>query len=314
MPKTTQKKSAKPFRGMMPVLPTPITDSGEVDEKSLRRLVQYCLKCGAVAIGHLGGASEHFKVTDDERRRITEIVVDEVAHRAPVYIGVAGASDRIAVGYARQAQELGADLLMLAPPFAVPAGATELYDYYKAVSEAVTIPIIIQDAGNAPALTAEFMCRLYREMPNIHYVKSEASDFLSKTDELTRLSRGKMPIIGGAGGKHLIHMLRIGVTSFMTGTEALDLHNAVVQAYLSGDEERAARIYFEKVLPYLMFYMEHYRTLLKSMLHERGVIASPRQLLPMETKPLSDVEEREFRWLMKRIGLDGVKWPEVKEF
>jgi len=309
----TKQKSPHRFRGMMPVLPTPIDESRKLDEKSLRRLVQYCLKCGAVAIGHLGGASEFFKVSDPERRRIIEIVVAEVGRRVPVFIGVTAPSERSAVVYARQAQELGADLLMAAPPYVRPADAGDLYAYYKAISQVVSIPIIIQDAGNAPALTADLMCRLYREIENIHYVKSEASDFLPKTAELIEKSQGEMPLIGGAGGRHMIHMLRIGVTAFMTGTEALDLHAAVVSSYLNGNKEKAAQLYYDKLLPYLMFYVEHNRELLKLMLYRRGVIDCPQQLLPRDSQPLSPVEEREFQWIMNRIGMN-VRWPEIMQF
>ena len=314
MPGRKTKKSRFTFRGMMPVLPTPLDGRGCIDVKSLRRLVQYCLKCGAVAIGQLGGASEFFKISDPERELIIETVVDEVGRCVPVFIGVAGASERIAVCYAKQAQELGADMLMAAPPVGQRASAEELREYYRAINAAVSIPIIIQDAGNAPGLTAEFMWRLYRDMDNIGYVKSEALDFLAKTAELIELSKGRMPVIGGAGGKHMIHMLRLGVTAFMTGTEALDLHDAVVHAHLRGDEEKAARIYFEKLLPYLMFYSDHYRELLKQMLHRRGVIDSPEQLLPRETTPLTKAEQREFDWILKRVGLADLRFPEVGKF
>ena len=91
------KVPAPPFKGMMPILPTAIRESGELDEVSERRLVQYCLQCGAVAIGHLGGASEFYKVANDDRARLIKIIVDEVAGRVPVFIGVTAPATRAAV-------------------------------------------------------------------------------------------------------------------------------------------------------------------------------------------------------------------------
>jgi dihydrodipicolinate synthase/N-acetylneuraminate lyase len=181
--------------------------------------------------------------------------------------------------------------------------APGMFEYYRALSEAVSIPIIIQDTpASGHLLTAPAMWRLYQELDNVCYAKVESERFLAKTAELQALSRGDLHLIGGAAGKHLIHMLRAGVTAFMTGTEALDIHAAVVNAYLGGDEEQAARIYFERLLPYLMFYLDYPRELLKAMLHRRGIIACPKVIPPPAGAPMSDVERREFEWILDRIG------------
>jgi 2-keto-3-deoxy-L-arabinonate dehydratase len=311
MPTTTPMKTSPfaPFRGMMPIMPTAIDASGRLDEKSQRRIVQYCLKNGAVAIGHFGFASEGVKIPPPERRALIEMIVDEVAHRVPVFIGVTAPSNRFAAHYAREAEDLGANMLMAAPPFLQSPGPEGLYAYYKDIAESVSLPVIIQDAGDANVMPVELMLRLYNEIENVHFVKSEASDFVRKSFDLIRLSGGRMPVIGGYGGKHMIHLLRAGVTAFMTGTEALDLHYAVVAAYLRGDEDKAARLYYDKMLPYLMFYLEHSYQLLKQMLHLRGVMDCPLELAPA-SRPMSDDQQREFKWILERVGLT-VRWPDI---
>ena len=113
----TKKEPLPEFRGMMPILATPITESGELDGASQRRLIQYCLKCGAAAIGHLAFASEFFKISDSDRRRLITMTVDEVSGRVPVFIGVAAPSDYVAVDYAKEAEALGADIIMAAAPY-----------------------------------------------------------------------------------------------------------------------------------------------------------------------------------------------------
>ena len=309
--KPSAKSSSPEFRGMMPVLPTPVTETGEVDEASQRRLIQYCLKCGAVSVGHLGGASEFQKVSDGDRRRLIEIVVDEVGGRVPVFIGATAPALKIAVNYAKEAQALGADMLMVGAPYIDVPGSEDMLRYYEAVSEAVSIPIIVQVTPlSSVVLSPRFIWRLYGGMDNVQYAKMEGQRFLAKIAELQQLSQGGMQIIGGAGGRHLIHMLRLGVTAYMTGTEALDVHGAVVEAYLRGDEEQAARTYYERLLPYLMFYQEYSKELLKSMLHLRGVIDSPLEISPGKTTPMSDIERREFDWVLDRIGLRN-KWPDI---
>ena len=311
MTDNAQKTSLPSFRGMMPILPTAITEHGDVDEASTRRLVQYCLKCGAVAIGHLGGASEFQKVADIDRYRLIEIVVDEVAGRVPVFIGATAPATRSAVQYATKAQRLGADMLMVGIPYVNPPTQDELYDYYRAISESVSIPIIVQDTPQSDALLSiDFVCRMYEELQNIHYVKSEGRDSISKSLGLLERAGGRMSVIGGAGGSHLIHLLRIGVKSFMTGTEALDIHAAVVHAFLQGDEEKAAHVYYNRLLPYLMFYKEHNRELLKWILYHRGIIDCPKVIPPVGRPLMSPAKWREFEWILERCGLK-TRWPDI---
>ncbi|MEZ6191535.1 MAG: dihydrodipicolinate synthase family protein [Phycisphaerales bacterium] len=293
------------FRGPMPILPTPITPDGKIDETSLRRLVRYCLANGAAAIGHFGIASEFFKLDDESRELNARVVIEEVDGRVPVFLGATGASDSLAVKYARQAHALGADMLMVAIPYVNVPDTSAMCDYYRRVADATPLPIILQDTPtSAPMLTAEVACRLFDEVPTVQYIKAEGNDFISKTARVMEISGGRMPVIGGYGGKFMLHMLRLGVTSFMTGTEALDLHNTIIQAFLAGDQETAAKLYCERLLPYFAFYEMHPEQLLKQMLHQRGVIDHPNIIPPRASRPMSEIEEREFQWVLKRTGLD----------
>ncbi|MBN2311488.1 MAG: dihydrodipicolinate synthase family protein [Candidatus Hydrogenedentes bacterium] len=296
-------KRIEPFRGMMPILPTAITESCALDEASQRRVVDYCLECGAVAIGHFGFASEFHKISEGQRRRLIEVIVDQVAGRAPVFIGVTATATPIALEYAREAEGLGADLIMATLPYVDVPDGDGAFAYYAALSDAVSLPIIIQDAGHsARVLTAELLIRMFDEIEHVHHVKAEGGDFLTKMADLMAATDGRVSVIGGAAGKHLIHMLRLGVTAYMTGTEAVDLHAGVVGAFLDGDEERAAGLYYEKVLPYLVFYMDHSKELLKAMLHRRGVLDCAKVIPPAGAAPMSEVERREFEWILERIG------------
>ena len=229
----------------------------------------------------------------------------------PVFVGATAPATRAAVNYARQAEALGADMLMVAAPYVFHATQAELLDYYKAISDACSLPIILQDVPESDALlSVDLICQMYEEIEHVHYVKAEGKDFISKSAALMGRMGGRMGVIGGAGGRHMIHLLRVGVTSFMTGTEALDLHAAVVRAYLGGDEDKAARLYCERLLPYLTFYSEHNRELLKYMLWRRGVIDCPKVIPPVGSPPMSEIKWREFEWVLQRVGLTS-RWPDI---
>jgi 4-hydroxy-tetrahydrodipicolinate synthase len=292
-----------PLRGMMPILPTVVTPAGALDERSQRRLIDYCLDCGAVAIGHFGIASEFHKISEAHRRRLTEWIVDQVGGRVPVFIGVTAPGVAISVDYARQAEQLGADMLMASLPYVNLPDSQGTVDFYAALAESVTLPIIVQDTPQCSAiLTVELIERMGRQITALRYVKAEGLGFVEKTARLLAISDRRPIPIGGACGRHMIHLLRLGVTAFMTGTEALDLHAAVVGSFLEGDEERAASIYYERVLPYLEFYMDHSEELLKWMLHDRGVIGHADVLAPPAAPPMGPAERIEFEWVLDRIG------------
>ncbi len=299
------------FYGMMPILPTAITPDGKIDETSQRRLVQYCLKCGAVAIGHFGFASEFHKISDKDRHFLSKIIIDEVSGKVPVFLGITAQGFDIAINYAKEAEQLGADIIMTALPLINLPTQDEAFNYFNKLSDEVPLPIIIQDIPeSANILSPELVFRMFEEIEHVKYVKAEGNNFIPKTDEIIRLSNGKLEVIGGAGGKNMIHLLRLGITSFMTGTEALDLHGATVKKYLEGDEEKAAEIYYQKIMPYFSFYDNYSEELLKAMLYERGIIDHPNIIAPSAKEPMSEIEWREFNWVLDRIGLRN-KWPNI---
>jgi 4-hydroxy-tetrahydrodipicolinate synthase len=291
------------FAGMLPILPTVINNDGSIDLKSERQLVEYCLSNDAKAIGHLAWASEFSKLSDEDRKIITQELVASVAGRTPVFIGVTAASARISQQYVMQAESLGANIVMAALPYANVPSKQEAYDFYRRLSESSSLPIIIQDVTlPRQILDSELLVKLYTEFENIHYIKAEDSDFLAKTAAVIEACHDTDAVIGGYGGKHMIHMLRLGVRSFMTGTEALDIHGHVVASYLAGRKEEAAKYYYEKLLPYFVFYERYGEELLKKMLHWRGIIDSDAAIEPHQKPAMTELEVIEFKWILERIG------------
>jgi 4-hydroxy-tetrahydrodipicolinate synthase len=292
------------FKGMTPILVTTIRPSGEIDEESQRNLIRYCLDCGAVAIGHLAFASEFFKLTIPQRAKLISIAVDEVAGRVPVFIGISGPSTAIAIENAKQAQDLGADMVMASIPYVTVPGADDVRRYYEDICKAVPLPVIVQDTvASSSMLTAEVMLKLSAENANLRHAKPEGKGFLAKIAKLKELGGDRMDVMGGFGGLHFIHMLRLGVTSFMTGTEAVDIHGAALQAYLDGDGEKAAQLYYNTLMPYLPHLVDYSEEVPKRMLHYRGIIAHPNVLEPALPPPrMSEWEWRELVWALERIS------------
>ena len=122
----------KQWRGIFTIPTTPFDDRGALDEASLRREVQFCVEAGAHGIVCPVNASEFWTLSDDERKRVIRIVVEETAGRIPVVAGAAGVSDQHGAEMARYSQEVGADAVIAMPPYARPVPTPEVYAYYKA--------------------------------------------------------------------------------------------------------------------------------------------------------------------------------------
>ncbi|MBR5519680.1 MAG: dihydrodipicolinate synthase family protein [Clostridia bacterium] len=295
------------FRGMMPIMPTTVTPDGEVDLAAQVRIVDYLLDCGAVAIGHMGGASEYFKVAEDDRGPIIQTVVERVKKRVPIFVGVTAMSMKQTLKNAREAYALGADLLMVCSPVMGVMKRAELLKFYEAIAAETPLPIIVQDTGASSGVySGEFMAELAEKIPTIGYAKAEGGGFLRKTVDLQRLTDGAIQVIGGAGGSHMLALLRQNVTAFMTGTEALDLHGAVVQAFLEGDEDKATDLYYTTVLPYLSIYNTNGRHLLKYMLVKRGILENDTLLFPYDTAPTDPLMLAELDIVLDRIARNAI--------
>lgn len=297
-------KEFKRFYGMMPILATPIDDEGRVDTEDIVSLVKYCLNADCKAIGTLAGASEYQYCGMEDRELIIKTVVKATGGKVPVFIGTAAPNLPDTLYNTKLAHSLGADMIMLCSPPAGLATPDEIYSYYEKVCASVPLPFIVQDTGNsAGVFTPSFLVKLYNGIENIGYVKAEGGRWLDKLHDLVNIAPDGLQIIGGAAGKNMLQMLRLGVTAYMTGTEAQEIHNAVVQAYLAGDEDRALHLYFTTLLPYLELYTSaSFHQSLKHMLKRRGIIKTENLLFPGTEKHMtSDYVMSELDWILDKI-------------
>ncbi len=267
------RKQYPHIKGMMPILPTFVDAFGEPDLKAQGRVVEYLIESGAVAIGHMGGASEYGKVSEYDRDPILRTLSEQVAGRVPIFIGTTDYTRKTALKRAEAAKGQGASMIMVCSPPAGVLTRADLIQYYEDVGKATDLPIIVQDTGASYAhYTADTLQEIYDRVETVGYVKSEGINCLPKTKQLREAFGDKVQIIGGSAGYAMPTLLRLGITAFMTGTECTDVHNDVIQAYFAGDEQKADRLYHMTILSYLYFYTQNNRYFLKYMLKRRGLL------------------------------------------
>ncbi|NQT94202.1 MAG: dihydrodipicolinate synthase family protein [Lentisphaerae bacterium] len=278
------------FRGIFTIPSTPFGEDGEVDVPSFRRVVDFCVECGAHGLVFPVNASEFTSLSDVERFDLAEVLVERNAGRIPAIIGVAAVSKQAAAKFARHAREIGADGVIAMPPYIKrgPISESVIFDYYRAISDAAQIPVFIQNYGPPVGtdMSAALLMRLCREIEHVQYVKEETTPSTIKLSRLLALNDGSCKgVIGGAGGRYLIEEYRRGSSGNMPGCHVTDVVVAFWNALEAGDEARATYIY--KEMAPLFFFEHQLPGCYKEVLYRRGVIDCP--LKRNGTMPLDEV-------------------------
>jgi 2-keto-3-deoxy-L-arabinonate dehydratase len=277
----------RPYRGVFPVAPTIFDEHGELDLDGQRRCIDFMIDAGSNGICILANFSEQFVLTDAERDQVMLAVLDHVAGRVPVIVTTTHFGSRICAERSRRAQDAGAAMVMIMPPY---HGATfrvaepGIYQFFKTVSAAISIPIMIQDAPVAGTpLSVAFLARLAKEIGNIRYFKVEVPMAAAKLRDL--IAAGGSAIEGPWDGEEAITLmadLDAGATGAMTGGGYPDGIRQIVDPYLAGRRDEAMAAY-ARWLPLINY--ENRQCGLqacKALMKEGGVIGSEAVRHPLQ--------------------------------
>jgi 2-keto-3-deoxy-L-arabinonate dehydratase len=284
----------RPYRGGFPVAPTIFGESGELDLDGQRRCIDFMIDAGSQGLCILANFSEQFVLTDAERDQVMLAVLDHVAGRVPVIVTTTHFGSQICAERSRRAQDAGAAMVMVMPPYhgaTFRVGEGAIYDFYKRVSDAISIPIMIQDAPVAGTpLSVAFLARMAREIDNVSYFKVEVPMAAAKLRDL--IAAGGSAIEGPWDGEEAITLmadLEAGATGAMTGGGYPDGIRQIIDPYFAGRRDEAMAAY-ARWLPLINY--ENRQCGLhacKALMQEGGVIGSemvrhPLQVLHPKTR------------------------------
>jgi 4-hydroxy-tetrahydrodipicolinate synthase len=187
------------FRGSFAVTVTPFTaDGGRLDIPAWKRFLDWQLAEGVPGIVILGTTGEFLTVSDGERTEFVEATVKHINRRIPVLVGSMNAYTPDAVRYSVEAERLGADGLMIIPPYYYTPTEDEIFAYYKAICEKVSIPIMLYNnpfTSNVD-MPAKLVARLTRSFEQIRYIK-EASQDTARVYDIIEETQGVMNVFAG---------------------------------------------------------------------------------------------------------------------
>ena len=286
------------LRGIFPVLQTPVSTDGELDIVSLKKEVAFCIEAGAHGLVFPVLGSEFQYLTERERQKLVEVIVGEASGQIPVVAGVAGPSKAVAVLHAQHAAGANADAVIALPPYLASGNREEIKDYYKAIAQAAERPVFIQHSFGG--MDASFLNYLLEEIEYINYIKEEMNPSAHQISALlNKVGDSCLGVFGGAHGRWMLSEMRRGACGFMPAAESTDVHVQIWDAYQSGDEASARKI-FNKLLPLINLITLLGLRVCKEVLVRRGVLESAAMVMPgvgtMDTE-----DERELEVIMEEL-------------
>ncbi|WP_413738461.1 dihydrodipicolinate synthase family protein [Sodalis sp. RH21] len=273
----TQHFTAQDIVGVNPITAMPFTRQGELDEDSFVRLLEHLAAGGAQGTTLFGIASEFPKLDDRERDRLAQIFVSVLAG-SPIYraVSVTDHSTEVAVKRARYYAGLGADALMLLPPFFLQPSPDAIQEHIFAVLDAVDIPVMVQYAPGETGLTItpDQLAAVSARYPHAVF-KIECNPPVEYTREF--LARApQASVLNGYAGLFMLQMLAAGGKGVMPGCSFTEVYVRIYRHW-QHDERQHAHALHDALLPYIERWMSHCEYIIqveKTILMRRGVIST----------------------------------------
>jgi 4-hydroxy-tetrahydrodipicolinate synthase len=238
--------------------------------------VQFCIESGVRGLCVPVMVSEFQLLSEDERRLMIRIPTEMCKPAGlPVIANCAALGTELAVGYARYAEEIGADAVIAMPPYILKTDFESIFAYYRAIAAAVHIPVWIQNANVAP-LTTDQIIRLCSEIENVSWVKQEVSP---STQTISALMQRQSPaikgVMGGAGGLYLMTERERGACGVIVACEYCDLLQHIWDLLDTGQATEAEDL-LDHLLPGIVLEGLMGMAYAKEIMVRRGVLKNNR--------------------------------------
>ena len=270
------------LRGMGVALITPFKEDGSVDYEALDRLVDYQLQNGTDYFVVLGTTAETPTLTEEEKKKIIELVVTKVRGRIPIVLGVGGNCTRAVVDNLKNGNFEGIDAILSVVPYYNKPSQEGIYQHYKAIAEATELPVILYNVPGRTGvnMTAETTLRIAREFKNVIAVK-EASGNITQMDDIIKNKPENFSVISGDDGITfpLITLGAVGVISVIGNAFPREF-SRMVRLALAGDYDSARTIHHRFTELFSLLFVDGNPAGVKSMLNMMGFIEN-RLRLPL---------------------------------
>lgn len=237
------------YKGSIVAIVTPFKN-GKVDEKTFRDLIEFQIKNGSSGIVPCGTTGESATLNFEEHERVIEITIEQAKHRVPVIAGTGSNSTEEAIMLTKQAEKSGADASLQVSPYYNRPTQRGLYEHFKAIANAVSIPVILYNIASRTGVNIEpeTIAKLANDCKNIVGVK-EASGSLDQMSRIKQLCPKEFDLISGDDSLTLpvLSIGGTGIISVVANIVPKDVAD-LVSAFEKGDIKKAKELHF-KLLP-----------------------------------------------------------------
>ena len=290
------------FQGALVAIVTPFRN-GQVDEESLRRLIEFQIENGTNGIVPVGTTGESPTLSHEEHKRVVEITVEQVKGRVPVIAGAGSNNTTEAIELTAHAKKVGADAVLHITPYYNKPTPEGLYQHLKAIAKAAPLPIVVYSIQGRTGINVapETMARLAQDIPEVVAIK-EASGNVGQMAEIMRLCGDRITLLSGddnlilpvlaLGGKGVI-----SVVSNILPRQVAELH----QAWFDGDLEEARRRFYDLLPVCKAMFLETNPIPVKTAMEMMGLLPSGELRLPM--CPMSEANREKLRQVLSQNGV-----------
>jgi len=239
------------LKGNHCLIVTPFNSSGDVDEASTRKLIDFLISQGVHGILGLGTTGEFFLLSSSEREQFMRIVVEHVNKRVPVGFCCGHSGTEPAIKLSQFAEKVGADYVMINPPYYFVPTRDSIKEHFKAIAQSIHIPVMVYDGGGNIEIPLDLLSEIIRASNNITSIKISIPSPL-KVKQLYEIFGEKVVVLGGMDALTLL-MLSNGAQGLTLGVANVlpKEISFIYNAYQAGknDIPEANKLFHEKVLP-----------------------------------------------------------------
>ena len=274
------------FKGLGIALVTPFTADGQVDYKSLKRLLEYQIDNGADFLCILATTGETLCLTQQEKDNITQLVKDVNHGRLPILKGCGGNNTAAIVEELKNTDWTGIDGILSVCPYYNKPSQEGLYQHFKTIAEASPLPVVLYNVPGRTGvnLKAETTVRLARDCENIVAIK-EASGSLEQVDEIIKNKPKRFDVISGDDALtfSMVASGAAGVISVI-GNALPKEFSRMIRLEFRGEYEPARKIHHAFTELYSLLFVDGNPAGVKALLHEMGFIENLLRLPLVPTK------------------------------
>ncbi|EIW19327.1 MULTISPECIES: 4-hydroxy-tetrahydrodipicolinate synthase [Pelosinus] len=273
-------------KGIITAMVTPFDENQRINADATRQLVNTLIHSGVSGLFILGTNGEFHLLTNDEKIAFAKIVIDEVNKRVPVYVGTGGNSTSEVLELSKKMEALGADVLSVITPYFLVPSQNEIIQHYKAIAEAVRIPIVLYNIPKNTGINLEpETVRQLAKIKNIIAIK-DSSGKLENIEKYIQITKDEDFSVLSGSDSLILSALKIGAAGAIAATSnlitAIDV--SIYENFLKGDMEKAEKAQQDIEVLRAVLKLGTVPSILKKAMEMIGIPVGPARLPVTEVK------------------------------